>query len=475
MTEFETVVGLEIHAELATNSKAFCGCEAVFGKEPNCVVCPECMGLPGALPVINRKIVELAVKAGISFNCHINKFSSFDRKNYCYPDLPKAYQITQYFHPICVGGYVPVGEKKYPLERIHIEEDAGKLTHLEKENVSLADYNRCGLPLIEIVSAPVLKSGKEAADFARQVALTLKYTGVCNCRMEKGNLRCDVNISVKKKGETALGTRTEIKNLNSFRAVEHAVELESKRQIDLILKGESVKRQTLNFNDLKGTLTPMRQKEELADYRYFPEPDLPPVCLSDYFINCIKASMPELPRQKEKRYTEVYNLSLEDARQIINNPFTATLFEAAACNTDNISALVGMINTELPRIFKNLKNKPFLLTAEMLADICNMLDCGEINMLSAKELIKLTCETGQNPKEVAEKRGMLQETDEEKIITAVKTVINANPKAVNDYLSGGTKVFGFLMGQTAKLMGPSANPKIIKRMLEEALKNAHKN
>lgn len=466
---FETVAGLEIHAELNTKSKVFCSCENSFGGAENSKLCPMCMGLPGALPTLNKKVVELAVKAGLALNCKVQNYSTFDRKNYCYPDLPKAYQITQFYNPVCRNGFVAVKNKKIGIKQIHIEEDAGKLIHLKNENITLADYNRCSVPLIEIVSDPDLNNGEEARLFAEEIALILKYLNVCNCQMEKGNLRCDVNISVKPKNSKTLGNRTEIKNLNSFRAVQHAVEAESKRQIELILKGEKIKRETLHFDDLKGTLTVMRNKEDTEDYRYFPEPDLPSLVLGDEYIQNISKSLPELPLAKIKRYTAELSVPLADAKLIVSHPETAELFEKAAENTADIKALVSLINVELPRLLKNTSITESKITPTHLRDICNMLSENKISGLSAKNLLKMCFENGKNAKYNAETAGMILKNNTDEIYEVIKRVIKSNGTAAEQYKTGSKKVLGFLIGETVKSLGSSANPKLIKELLIKEL------
>lgn len=466
MKGYKTVIGLEIHAELSTKSKLFCGCDTTFGQSENTAICPFCMGMPGTLPNLNKKAVELAVKAGLAFRCDIQKISSFDRKNYYYPDLPKAYQITQFFRPIALGGGLEIFDKFIPIERIHIEEDAGKLYH--KGENSLADYNRCSVPLIEIVTAPKITSAKMARAFAERVSRVLSYTQVCDCKMEQGSLRVDVNVSVCPEDSNTLGTRTEIKNLNSFRAVEHAIEAESKRQIALINSGQRVVMQTLHFDDVKGKLTVLRTKEERVDYRYFPEPDIPNIELNDEYIENIKKSLPRLPHQVEKTLVEEYSLSTQAAEQISEERATAELFEAAALSTQNIKTLTSLFITELPRI-KRANNKPCLLIPQEIACLCNMVKDRKINNNAAKEIFEEMFLTGKKALELAEQKGFLISVTQGDIELAVKEVIEQNPVAVKQYVDGSQKVFGFLVGQIAKKFNGAADPVKIREILEKAL------
>lgn len=466
---YDTVIGLEIHAELLTTTKAFCNCPNTFINKPNTAVCPQCMGLPGALPTLNKKAVELAVKAGLAFDCNIQRHSAFDRKNYFYPDLPKAYQITQFFHPIALGGKIDTLYEKINLERIHLEEDAGKLIHTG--NVSLANYNRCGIPLIEIVTAPEIHSSVVARRVVEQVALTLKYIGVCSGKMEEGALRCDVNISLKKSGDTLLGQRTEIKNLNSFRAVQHAIEAEEKRQISILEKGEKIKRQTLHFDSEKNTLTVLRTKEETVDYRYFPEPDLPNILLSDKDIAKISETLPETPDKKLKHYINDLKINIEDAKLLVSDLKKAEFFENAAMKTENTKTLISLINVELPAIKKKYKNTKNNLTPINTAALCNMVLEGFISASSAKEIFRIMYISGDLPLKIANKNNMLIKNDTERINREIEKILNENLSVINQYNSGNKKVFGFLMGKVLKNLGGSAQPSVVKRQLETALNN----
>lgn len=469
---YQTVIGLEIHAELLTKSKVFCSCKAEFGGEENVRVCPRCSGMPGSLPLFNRGAAELAVKAGLALNCKINNFSAFDRKNYFYPDLPKAYQITQFFSPICENGYVDIGTKKIRINRIHIEEDAGKLIHDEKRKISLADYNRCGVPLIEIVTEPDIRSADEAKDFVAQVALALKYAGVCDARMEQGSLRCDVNISIMPEGSEVFGTRTEIKNLNSLRSIGRAIEYEFSRQKSLLERGERVIQQTLHWNDATGVTTALRSKEEAHDYRYFPEPDIPPMLITDEEIESIAKTMPEMPNSRKARYLNM-GLNNADADLLIADKPLADFYENAVNCYNNPKSVASMIIVELLRRMNdaNTSAEDLKIKPDDLAELCKMADVGTVSRGAAKDILKDMFDSGAKPMEIAQKGGMLMSNDTSEVEQVADEILAANPKAVDEFKSGSAKVFGFLMGQMCRTLGKSANPAIIKKVLEEKLKN----
>ena len=470
--KYTTIIGLEIHAEMLTHSKVFCGCSAEFGGEENTRVCPRCSGMPGTLPVFNRGAAELAVRAGLALECEIHKFSAFDRKNYFYPDLPKAYQITQFNHPICTNGSVTVNGKTVRINRIHIEEDAGKLIHDESENVSLADYNRCGVPLIEIVTEPDIRSAEEARAFVEEVALRLKYAGVCDSKMEQGSLRCDVNISIMPEGSTEFGTRTEIKNLNSLRSIVRAIEYEYSRQEDLLECGEKVIQQTLHFNDATGTTKALRSKEEAHDYRYFPEPDIPPVMLSNDDIENIKNSMPEMPHHRFERYLSEYGLSEADAGLLVSDKALSDYFEKAVGIYNNPKSVSSMILVELMRRMNDsgMTTEQLSISPADLAELCRMSDSGVVSRNAAKDILREMFEQGGTPMEIAKKNQMLMSNDTSSVSAAADEILAANEKAVAEYKSGSQKVFGYLMGQMCRKLGKSANPAIIKSVLEEKLK-----
>lgn len=469
---YQTVIGLEIHAELLTSSKVFCSCSAEFGGEENTRVCPRCSGLPGTLPLFNRGAAELAVKAGLALNCKINNFSAFDRKNYFYPDLPKAYQITQFFSPICSDGYVDIGTKKIRINRIHIEEDAGKLIHDDAKNISLADYNRCGIPLIEIVTEPDIRSAEEAKAFTAEVALALKYAGVCDAKMEQGSLRCDVNISIMPEGSDVFGTRTEIKNLNSLRSIGRAIEYEFGRQKELLERGERVIQQTLHWNDATGVTTALRSKEEAHDYRYFPEPDIPPMFITDEEIEKISSAMPEMPQSRKARYLDM-GLNDADAALLVADKSLADFYESALKGYNNPKSVSSMIIVELLRRMNDasISAEDLELSPADLAELCKMADEGTVSRGTAKDILKEMLESGEKPMDIAKKGGMIMSNDSSEVESAVEQILAANPKAVEEFRGGSAKVFGFLMGQACRSLGKSANPAIIKKILEEKLKD----
>ncbi|MBO5105922.1 MAG: Asp-tRNA(Asn)/Glu-tRNA(Gln) amidotransferase subunit GatB [Clostridia bacterium] len=468
--KYQTVIGLEIHAELLTHSKVFCSCSAEFGGEENIRVCPRCSGMPGSLPLFNRGAAELAVKAGLALNCKINNFSAFDRKNYFYPDLPKAYQITQFNHPICSDGYVDIGTKKIRINRIHIEEDAGKLIHDEKRKISLADYNRCGIPLIEIVTEPDIRSAEEAKAFTAEVALALKYAGVCDAKMEQGSLRCDVNISIMPESSKVFGTRTEIKNLNSLRSIGRAIEYEFSRQKKLLESGERVIQQTLHWNDATGVTTALRSKEEAHDYRYFPEPDIPPMFITDEEINTISKAMPEMPSARKARYLSL-GLSDADASLLIADKALSDFFDLAVKSYQNPKSVASMIIVEFLRHINDsgFSVEEIALPPADLAQLCKMADEGTVSRSAAKDILKQMLKTLEDPMEIAKKENMLMSNDTSAVEKTADEILAANPKAVEEYRGGSAKVFGFLMGQMCRTLGKSANPAIIKKILEEKL------
>lgn len=469
--KYTTVIGLEIHAEMLTNSKVFCSCDASFGGEENTRVCPRCSGMPGTLPVFNRGAAELAVKAGLALGCEINNYSAFDRKNYFYPDLPKAYQITQFAHPICENGGVDIWEKTIRINHIHIEEDAGKLVHDDSENVSLADYNRCGIPLIEIVTEPDIRSAEEARAFVEQVALRLKYAGVCDAKMEQGSLRCDVNISIMPEGSNEFGTRTEIKNLNSLRSIVRAIEYEYSRQEDLLESGEKVIQQTLHFNDATGTTRALRSKEEAHDYRYFPEPDIPPVILTDEDISAIANSMPEMPADRIARYVAA-GLSEVDAANIAGDKALSDFYDTAVQHYGNAKSVAAMVLVELQRRMNDagLTAEQLSIDPVQLGALCQMADAGTVSRAAAKDILQLMMTDSRPAMEIAKEKGLIMSNDTSAVEATADEVIAENPKAVGEYRSGSEKVFGFLMGQMCRKLGKSANPAVIKQVLSQKLK-----
>ena len=470
------VIGLEIHAELLTNSKVFCTCSAEFGGSQNSRCCPVCTGMPGTLPVINQTAVEYAVKAGFALGCNINKFSVFDRKNYFYPDLPKAYQISQLFYPLCINGLVPIEvdgkTKNIRINRIHLEEDAGKLVHDDLNGVSLADYNRCGIPLIEIVTEPDLSSAEEAKALVEKISLLLQYVGVCDCKMEQGSLRCDVNISLMKPTDTEFGTRAEIKNLNSLKSIGRAIEFEIKRQSKLLDRGERVIQETRRFNDNHGDTKAMRSKEDAHDYRYFPEPDILQVNFTDEMLDEIKAKLPELPNKRLARYTGEYGLSETDAKIIVNQKKVSDFFNEAVSAYNNPKSIANFIMGELLRRVNlgeiTMDNLPF--SAQDFAKLVEMADTEKVSKNDAKTILRYLIESGKDAETVAKENGFLISNDTGKVEEVITEVLANNANIVEQYRNGEQKVFGFLMGQCTKALKGVCTPKVIKSMLEEKLK-----
>lgn len=475
MEKYKTVIGLEIHAELLTHSKVFCTCNAEFGGDPNTRCCPVCTALPGTLPVINQTAIEYAVKAGFALNCDINKFSVFDRKNYFYPDLPKAYQISQLYYPIVGAGFIPIevnGKKKnIRINHIHLEEDAGKLVHDDFNGVSMADYNRCGIPLIEIVTEPDMNSAEEAMAFVEQISLLLQYAGVCDCKMEQGSLRCDVNISLMKPDAKEFGTRAEIKNINSIKSVGRAIKYEERRQALLLDAGKRVVQETRRYNANRDKTTSMRSKENAQDYRYFPEPDILQVNLTDEQLDEIKAKLPELPNSRIKRYTEEFKLSKTDAEILVNSKIISDFFNDAVSVYNSPKSLCSFILTEFMRRVNlgEIDPENISFSAEDFAKLVEMSDSEKVSKNDAKSIFREMVEKGGKPEDIAKKNGMLITIDTEKVNQVVEDVLNANPAQIEQYKNGETKVFGFLMGQCTKALKGSATPKVIKTVLEEKL------
>lgn len=466
----KATIGCEVHAELKTNTKLFCGCINEFGGAPNTHCCPVCSGFPGVLPVLNRKAVEYTVRAGLALGCEINRFSKWDRKNYFYPDLPKAWQTSQYDLPLCVGGYVEFpfdGQtKRVRLNRIHLEEDAGKLVH--DGGVSLVDYNRCGVPLIEIVTEPDMHSAEEVVAFLTALKSILKYTGVSDVKMQEGSLRCDVNLSVAEDG-APLGTRTETKNLNSFRSVARAIAFETRRQIGVIESGGTVEQETRRFDDNKGVGYAMRSKEDAHDYRYFPEPDLPPVTFTDAQLDGIKAEIPTLPAARVKTYTEKYGLPAYDAEVLTADKDVADLFERVVENGIEPKKASNFIMSETLRLAKSSGSDDVELkvTAEQLYAILKMSADGELNNLAAKSLLAEVWGSDADPRETARRLNLVQSNDAGAIKQIFDGVIAANPKQTADFLAGNDKLRGYFVGQVMRAAGGKANPKIINDLLDK--------
>lgn len=475
MSNYKTVIGLEIHSELLTNSKVFCTCSAEFGGDQNTRCCPVCTGMPGTLPVINQTAVEYAVKAGFALGCSINKFSVFDRKNYFYPDLPKAYQISQLNYPLCINGNVSIEvngvKKNIRINRIHLEEDAGKLIHDDFNGVSLADYNRCGIPLIEIVTEPDISSADEAKAFVEKVALLLKYAGVSDVRMEQGSLRCDVNISLMKPDATELGTRAEIKNLNSIKSIGRAIEYEERRQALLLDAGKRVVQETRRYNENRDDTRSMRNKENANDYRYFPEPDILQVNFTDEMLDEIRAKLPEMPEQRVTRYVGEYGLTETDAQILIQSKIVSDFFNEAVAAYHNPKSIAAFILTEFMRRVNlgEINPESLTFTPAQFAKLVELAETEKISKNDAKAVFRILVEKGGEPEQIAKDEGYLIVTDTTKVDTVIDEILSANAAQVAQYKNGETKVFGFLMGQCTKALKGAATPKIIKEALEKKL------
>ena len=473
--DYEVVMGLEVHAELSTKTNIFCSCPTAFGAAPNTQTCPICMAMPGTLPVLNEKVVEYAVKAGLATNCEISRNSKNDRKNYFYPDLPKAYQISQYDKPLCEHGYVEIetenGPKKIRLTRIHIEEDAGKLNHDDFGGGSLVDLNRAGVPLIEIVSEPDLSSAEEAEQYLRKLKSILEYIEVSDCKMQEGSLRADVNVSVRKKGDTKLGTRTEMKNMNSFRSIVRAVEYEVERQIDVIEDGGKIEQETLRWDDVSGKTFSMRDKEDAEDYRYFPDPDLVAIKLSDEYIENIKNSLPELPESRKQRYLEEYHLSEKDAKLITSSKYLSDLFEDTIKVCNNPKAVNNWIISDISRILNETETDPIEIPfdSNQLGKLIILIDKGTISSSIAKKVLAELFENPRDPEEIIKEKGWVQISDEGAIKEVVLKVIEENPQSVADYKGGKDKALGFLVGQAMKATKGKANPQMLNKMFIEQI------
>lgn len=474
--DYEAVIGLEVHAELSTKTKIFCSCSTEFGAEPNTHVCPICMALPGALPKLNEKVVEYAVKAGLATNCSIAKDSKNDRKNYFYPDLPKSYQISQYDKPLCNHGYIEIEDddgnlKKVRILRIHIEEDAGKLNHNEFSGGSLVDLNRAGVPLIEIVSEPDIRSSGEADRYLKKLKSILQYIDVSDCKMEEGSLRADVNVSVHKKGEP-FGTRHEMKNMNSFKSIQRAINYEIESQISDIENGKIVEQETMRWDDVAGQTFSMRNKEDAQDYRYFPEPDLVAIKLSDEYINKVKEELPELPESRKKRYIDEIGLSEKDANALVSSKAASDMFEKAGKLCNNYKAVCNWITSDISKILnekeEEMDNIPF--TAEELAELVELIDNGTISSKIGKKVLEELFENPKSPKKIIEEKGWIQISDENTIKKVVKDVLDNNPQSIADFKAGKDKALGFLVGQAMKETKGKANPKMLNEMFLEELK-----
>ena len=475
-SDYEVVIGLEVHAELSTKTKIFCGCPTEFGGVPNTHCCPICMAMPGALPVLNEKVVEYAVKAGLATNCEISRDSKNDRKNYFYPDLPKSYQISQYDKPLCEHGYVEIEDdegnlKKIRLLRIHIEEDAGKLNHDEFGGGSLVDLNRAGVPLIESVSMPDLRSAGEAERYLRKLKSIFEYIEVSDCKMQEGSYRADVNVSVRKKGAEEFGNRTEMKNMSSFRSIVRAIEYEANRQIDVIEEGGKIEQETLRWDDVSGKTFPMRNKENAEDYRYFPDPDLVAIRLSEEYIQNIKNNLPELPESRKARYMSEYGLSEKDARLITASKYLSDLFEATKEVCGNAKLSANWILSDVSRILNEKEMEPDQIpfSADQLGKMIVLIENGTISSAIGKKVLTELFENPSDPEEIVKSKGWIQISDESAIKEVVMQVLQNNAQSVADYKAGKDKALGFLVGQAMKATKGKANPQMLNKMFLDEL------
>ena len=475
MREYETVIGLEVHCELATKTKIFCGCTTEFGGEPNTHVCPVCAGMPGTLPVLNKQVVAYALSAGVALNCDITQYCKFDRKNYFYPDLPKAYQISQLYLPICRNGHVDIEvdgvKKSIGIHEIHMEEDAGKLIHDEWEDCSLVDYNRSGVPLIEIVSEPDMRSADEVIAYLEKLRMICQYLGASDCKLQEGSMRADVNLSVREVGSDTFGTRTEMKNLNSFKAIAHAIEGERQRQIELLEEGKAVTQETRRWDDNKEHSYAMRSKEDAQDYRYFPEPDLVPIVISDEWIEKIRAQQPELRTEKLERYKKEFDIPEYDAEIITESKHMADLFEATTAICNKPKKVSNWLMVETMRLMKehSMEAEDLKFSPVNLAKLIELNDAGTVNSSVAKEVFEQIFLNDIEPDVYVEEHGLKTVNDADALRTTLEKVIADNPQAVADYRGGKEKALGALVGQTMKAMKGKANPGMVNKMLREML------
>ena len=473
--QYETVIGLEVHVELATKTKIFCGCSTEFGGAPNTHTCPVCTGMPGSLPILNRQVVEYAMAVGLALNCKIHQYSKFDRKNYFYPDNPQNYQISQLYLPICYEGFVEIetaaGAKRIGIHEIHMEEDAGKLVHDEWNDCSLVDYNRSGLPLIEIVSEPDMRSTDEVIAYLEKLRTTIQYLGASDCKLNEGSMRADVNLSVREVGTAALGTRTEMKNLNSFKAIVRAIENERARQIECIEDGGTVIQETRRWDDNKEYSYPMRSKEDAQDYRYFPDPDLTPIVISDEWIRQIKDREPEFQEAKADRYAKEYDIPSYDISIITASKKMADIFEQTVSLGATPKKVSNWLMGETMRLLKEreMDADDITLSPENLAKLIDLTDKGTINSTVAKEIFEKIFEENIDVEKFVEDNGLGTVSDESVLRETIEKVIRENPQSVADYQAGKKKAIGFLVGQTMRVMKGKANPELVNKILQERL------
>ena len=473
--QYETVIGLEVHVELATKTKIFCACSTAFGGAPNTHTCPVCTGMPGSLPVLNKQVVEYALAVGLATNCQIHQYCKFDRKNYFYPDNPQNYQISQLYLPICHDGGVEIetagGKKIIGIHEIHMEEDAGKLVHDEWEDCSLVDYNRSGVPLIEIVSEPDMRSAEEVIAYLEKLRQIIQYLGASDCKLQEGSMRADVNLSVREVGAEKFGTRTEMKNLNSFKAIAHAIEGERERQIELIEAVRKVIQETRRWDDNKESSFTMRSKEDAQDYRYFPDPDLTPVVISDEWIAEVKARQPELRSEKLERYKKEFDIPDYDAQIITNSKHMADLFEAATAICKKPKKVSNWLMGETLRLLKenNMDPEDLSFAPENLAKLVDLADAGTVNSSVAKEVFEQIFKENVDPEVYIEEHGLKTVNDEGALKATIEQIVSENPQSVADYKGGKKKAIGFLVGQTMKAMKGKADPASVNKILKEIL------
>lgn len=462
MQEFDVVIGLEIHAELNTATKVFCNCKNEFGCEPNTNTCPVCTGMPGALPIINKKAVEYCIKAGLCFDCDINDYAVFERKNYFYPDLSKAYQISQLVYPLCLNGGVKLSNGRFiRLNRIHLEEDAGKLIHLGKDEGTLVDYNRGGTPLIEMVTEPDITSSEEAVELLKKMREALIFSGIANCKMEEGGMRCDTNISLKPRGSKEFGTRTEMKNINSFKSVARAIEYEINRQAKVLRAGGVIEQETRKWDDEKGKNFVMRTKEQAQDYRYFPDPDILPITITKEDVEKIKETMPMLPDERRNMYVEKYGLPTYDAEILTSSKYVSDYFENCVALYSEPKKISNWIMVELLKIVKDQEEFVFPISEKDLTTIIKMVEDKKINKTTGVKLLNMVIESGKDPMTIAKESKMLEGVSEQEIENILINVRDNNPKVVEDYKKDPNKVKGFIIGQVMRATGGKANNAVI--------------
>ncbi|MEZ3447357.1 MAG: Asp-tRNA(Asn)/Glu-tRNA(Gln) amidotransferase subunit GatB [Lachnospiraceae bacterium] len=473
--QYETVIGLEVHVELATKTKIFCGCSTAFGGAPNTHTCPVCTGMPGSLPVLNKQVVNYALAVGLATNCTITQYCKFDRKNYFYPDNPQNYQISQLYLPICRDGHVDIetaaGKKSVGIHEIHMEEDAGKLIHDEWEDCSLVDYNRSGVPLIEIVSEPDMRSAEEVIAYLEKLRMIIQYLGASDCKLNEGSMRADVNLSVREVGASEFGTRTEMKNLNSFRAITHAIEGERERQIDLLESGQQVVQETRRWDDTKEYSYAMRSKEDAQDYRYFPDPDLVPVYISDEWLQQVRESQPEFREEKMERYKKEFDIPEYDIGIITDSKHLADLFEETVAICGQPKKVSNWLMGETLRLLKEkgMDTEDIVFSPENLAKLIQLVDGKAINSTVAKEVFEVMFAENIDPEKYVEEKGLKTVNDEGALRKTIEEVIASNPQSVEDYRNGKEKAIGFLVGQTMKAMKGKADPASVNRILKELL------